>query len=73
MEKSYVIADFGNYTVEQNTPDYINSLKSLERERKNKRKKEDRQAIIGAYFGCLAAIGIFALMFTSYFLIGYIN
>lgn len=71
MEKSYIIADFGNYTVEQNTPDYINSLKSLERERKNKRKKEDRQATIGAYLGCLIMLGIAILMIGSFLVFGY--
>ena len=71
MEKSYIIADFGSYTVEQNTPDYINNLKSLERERKNKRKKEDRQATIGAYLGCLAMLGIAILMISSFLVFGY--
>lgn len=71
MEKSYIIADFGNYTVEQNTPDYINNLKSIERERKNKRKKEDRQAIIGAYLGCLTMLGIAILMIGSFLVFGY--
>ena len=73
MEKSYTIADLGYCTVEQNEPEYINNYKSIERDRKNQRKKEDRQATIGAYVGCFFAIGIFALMLTSYFLIGYIN
>ena len=71
MEKSYIIADFGNYTVEQNTPDYINNLKSLERERKNKRKKEDRQATIGAYLGCLIMLVIAILMIGSFLVFGY--
>lgn len=71
MEKSYIIADFGNYTVEQNTPDYINNLKSIERERKNKRKKEDRQATIGAYLGCLIMLVIAILMIGSFLVFGY--
>ena len=71
MEKSYIIADFGSYTVEQNTPDYINNLKSLERERENKRKKEDRQATIGAYLGCLIMLGIAILMISSFLVFGY--
>lgn len=71
MEKSYIIADFGSYTVEQNTPDYINNLKSLERERKNKRKKEDRQTTIGAYLGCLIMLVIAILMIGSFLVFGY--
>mgnify|MGYP006956120641 FL=1 len=73
MEKSYTIADLGYCTVEQGNPIYMDNLKAMERERKNQRKKEDRQATIGAYLGCFLAFGIFALMLTSYFLIGYIN
>lgn len=71
MEKSYIIADFGSYTVEQNTPDYINNLKSLERERKNKRKKEERQATVSAIYGGIISVAFPVALFALWLAIGY--
>ena len=45
--------------------------KIMERKRKSRKIKEDRQAVVGAVIGSFAMIGIFAGMITFYIAFGY--
>lgn len=57
-------------TYNSNYDTYI-AEKLIERKRKSRKIKEDRQAVIGAIIGSFAMIGIFAGMIAFYIAFGY--
>lgn len=63
--KSVVIADFGAYTVEMPLDQ---NYKIRQREQKNRKKKQDREATIRAYIAGIATLGVCALFIGLWFL-----
>jgi hypothetical protein len=51
--------------------DAYTAEKIMERKRKSRKIKEDRQAVVGAIIGSFAMIGIFAGMIAFYIVFGY--
>lgn len=51
--------------------DTYTAEKLMERKRKSRKIKEDRQAVVGAVIGSFAMIGIFAVMIAFYIAFGY--
>ena len=64
--KSVVIADFGAYTVEMPLD---KNYKIRQREQKNRKKKQDREATISAYIAGIATLGVCALFIGLWFLV----
>ena len=61
-----------NATVYNNSNyDTYTAEKIMERKRKSRKIKEDRQAVVGAVVGSFAMIGIFAGMISFYIAFGY--
>ena len=58
---AYNNSNYDTYTAE----------KLIERKRKSRKIKEDRQAVVGAVIGSFAMIGIFAGMMAFYIAFGY--
>lgn len=54
-----------------NNYDTYTAEKLIERKRKSRKIKEDRQAVVGAIIGSFAMIGIFAGMIAFYIAFGY--
>lgn len=54
-----------------NNYDAYTAEKIMERKRKSRKIKEDRQAVVGAIIGSFAMIGIFAGMIAFYIVFGY--
>lgn len=57
-------------TYNSNYDTYI-AEKLMERKRKSRKIKEDRQAVVGAVIGSFTMIGIFAGMIAFYIAFGY--
>lgn len=54
-----------------NAYDIYIAEKLIERKRKSRKIKEDRQAVVGAVIGSFTMIGIFSGMITFYIAFGY--
>lgn len=60
-----------NATTYNSNYDTYTTEKLMERKRKLREIKEDRQAVVGAIVGSFTMIGIFAGMITFYIAFGY--
>lgn len=60
-----------NATIYNNNYDTYTAKKLIERKRKSRKIKGDRQAVVGAVIGSFAMIGIFAGMIAFYIAFGY--
>lgn len=58
-------------TITYSNYDTYTAEKLMERKRKSRKIKEDRQAVVGAVIGSFAMIGIFAGMIAFYIAFGY--
>ena len=60
-----------NTTTYNSNYDTYTAEKLMERKRKSRKIKEDRQAVVGAVIGSFAMIGVFAGMIAFYIAFGY--